>query len=553
VKPYIIIEALLITLLCSCTSRQTAQTLDEVEGYIQQRPDSALTVLESIPRSSLHPRSTKAKFSLLYAMALDKNYIDTADLSVIEPAVTYYRHHGSPDNKLKTYYYQARIYENDTEYDKAIVSFTRALQYETKVKDKKYVALVCSGIAHSYRETFNDSECLKYTEKAYDIFKSIGDSINADKTLFAKAMDLYNTLDYEAAEDLYKSLSLRDDLNPVFKAEVLSKYALKKVNDGEFYAADSLYRQSISCSNVLNGAHDWGPFAYSLSRIGDFNQAERIFDFIENKDSLSLEYNYWKGLTELYQGNYRPAAEHLLNAFMIRDVNTSNILQQSTVKAQRDFFNSEEQAYRTESRNFKLWCGIIALLLLLSTMAFVSVLKRRNRIAKEEKRELLEISEAIRSQLAEMSDKYETEKKNLRTIYAKMYKSQFQTFNELSQIVFQADQNKKKSDRYEEVYEHVKGIAYDIDTDKVGQRKFENEINRRMDDIMKDFRLDFPELEEVEYRLMGYLFAGFNANLIATLIKYPSSSAVYMKKQRMKKMIQSSNALRKDFYLDILG
>lgn len=48
------------------------------------------------------------------SMALDKNYIDTADLAVISPAIEYYIREGigTPDERLRTHFYEGRIYQN---------------------------------------------------------------------------------------------------------------------------------------------------------------------------------------------------------------------------------------------------------------------------------------------------------------------------------------------------------------------------------------------------------------------------------------------------------
>ena len=53
--------------------------LDDVESYIQERPDSALQILNKLDRKSLNTNKLRAKFSLLYSTALNKNYIDTTD------------------------------------------------------------------------------------------------------------------------------------------------------------------------------------------------------------------------------------------------------------------------------------------------------------------------------------------------------------------------------------------------------------------------------------------------------------------------------------------
>ena len=85
------LSVLILPLTVACSSRQTAATLDDIESYIQTRPDSALASLRAIDTTSLKTRRLQAHYALLQAIALDKNWIDTTDVGVIMPAVSYYK------------------------------------------------------------------------------------------------------------------------------------------------------------------------------------------------------------------------------------------------------------------------------------------------------------------------------------------------------------------------------------------------------------------------------------------------------------------------------
>ena len=47
--------------LASCSSRQTAAALNDVETYIQQRPDSALATIRAIDTTTLTSRSLRGE------------------------------------------------------------------------------------------------------------------------------------------------------------------------------------------------------------------------------------------------------------------------------------------------------------------------------------------------------------------------------------------------------------------------------------------------------------------------------------------------------------
>ena len=76
-------------MLLSCSGhevRNSIKVLDDVESYIQERPDSALTVIQSIGADDLSSRELKARHALLLSQALDKNFIDLQSDSIIAPA-----------------------------------------------------------------------------------------------------------------------------------------------------------------------------------------------------------------------------------------------------------------------------------------------------------------------------------------------------------------------------------------------------------------------------------------------------------------------------------
>ena len=117
---------------------------------MEERPDSALTILKSMPQEKLITKELKARYSLLYAMALDKNYIDTTNLDVISPAIEYYSRYGSPIEKMKTYFYQGCIYANRMENDRAMYCWQLSLDDSLNVDDNHYKGLINSAISVIY-------------------------------------------------------------------------------------------------------------------------------------------------------------------------------------------------------------------------------------------------------------------------------------------------------------------------------------------------------------------------------------------------------------------
>ena len=104
---YRLVAAVLAAMtIVSCNGARKSETyrvLEDVDSYIEARPDSALAVLEGIDVEDLGSREEKAKYALLMSMALDKNYIDRTDFGVLQPAIDYYENHGTATDKLRTF------------------------------------------------------------------------------------------------------------------------------------------------------------------------------------------------------------------------------------------------------------------------------------------------------------------------------------------------------------------------------------------------------------------------------------------------------------------
>ena len=127
-KPHYIYILAIISCLASCTPHSKHwETLMQVESFIEERPDSALTVLQGMDKEALSGKEEEAKHALLLSMALDKNVIDRTDFEVLQPAIEYYQNHGTATDKLRTHYYEGRIYTNQGDRTSASIRFNQAL------------------------------------------------------------------------------------------------------------------------------------------------------------------------------------------------------------------------------------------------------------------------------------------------------------------------------------------------------------------------------------------------------------------------------------------
>ncbi len=110
---YILYIFLLCLLFAGCGhNSEIDRRLDAAERLMLSAPDSSLLILGKIHSGDLSGKEQKARYALLKSMAFDKNYIDTTTFDVLQPAIDYYLDYGTPDERLRTNFYQGRIFQN---------------------------------------------------------------------------------------------------------------------------------------------------------------------------------------------------------------------------------------------------------------------------------------------------------------------------------------------------------------------------------------------------------------------------------------------------------
>lgn len=213
-----------LALAASCVpSREMKSELSHLESRLDAAPDSVLTVLDKMDRSVFLPRSTRAAYALLYSEALDKNGILVRSDSIIAPAVRYYNYHGSPDDKLKVFYYRGLIAENDGLPEDAMEWFKKA---ETNLSPASPCTLAGRLYSHKstlYYNAYDYVDALENNRLAAEWFEKGEDYLDLAYRYTAIANNLACLKDYATAEEeLSQVLNMWDKINLQCKADYFS-------------------------------------------------------------------------------------------------------------------------------------------------------------------------------------------------------------------------------------------------------------------------------------------------------------------------------------------
>lgn len=150
-----VLACVVLSAAVGCGGNGMTERMDRISQLMEAYPDSALAALDSIDADRLIGRKEKSRYALLYSMALDKNYIDLTDDSLINAALRWYSGHGSADDRLKAWYYQGRVYGNAGDNEKAMASFAKAEEYVDGSSDYAAIGRLYNAKSRIYSDVFD--------------------------------------------------------------------------------------------------------------------------------------------------------------------------------------------------------------------------------------------------------------------------------------------------------------------------------------------------------------------------------------------------------------
>ena len=401
----LVLPIIAISLLITSCSRATdiSPALDSVEAVINQYPDSALKLINAIDTLNLaqSSRAINARYALLKSIALDKNYIDTSNLNIIQPAIDYYitKDKGTPDDKLRTLYYESVIYTNAYRYALAMNTLLRAAQVKGPFTDSIVLAQV-----YILQSLLNIRQ-LKYTAAIYQNISAGKILVNCDKKgealrCYGRALEMCCEVDDQRADSLYLVCQefLSDNSN---NFDIISLRLLTYLID---YGSESNVKNLIT--KIENRTYDYftpSDYDHSLAeaycRIGNGETAISLISKYQNEE-LILRHLFVAAKAYETVGNY-PAALNFYKQYVdsMHYIESSRFSEDLFSVESRFESNLEKEKIekiqeRTRSR---LTASLIILILLALTLTLWMCLWRIKR------RLLIEQSEKLQLSIDELS------------------------------------------------------------------------------------------------------------------------------------------------------
>lgn len=535
-KKLLIILCVLAIVSCGGKKNMPLTRLNDIASYLDDRPDSALAELKSIDTLTLKSKASKAKYRVLLAAALDKNDFITTDTRIVEPAVDYYDRHGSPEDRLKAYMYLGTAQFNNEDYSNAIVSYYKAIESVPEVDNQKLVGILYTRIGRTYGYTNDFLQAAEFFDKSIACFKESGnkDFEGWSKTQTAKQMS--NLKKWETADSLYQDLLSDTSISITLRATAELSYAnyllTKPVSDDT--KALEYYTRGINNGGIIDNIDYLYGYAYALKVGGKEEEAEKVLHQIKQEGKYDYSSDvYWRYRLALHEKDYATAHRALWAATQSVDSAMTATLATSAANAQRVFFEQKDIASRLKINNQRKLITIVVLAFLISilTGVLLNTIKKKAKLEERDKMNLL--VDSLNRQIQEMKNEKRTAKFTLMAdVYEEVYR--FSNTEESSK---------------DQLFDSLKSRFGDLRLDNKAQSNFERMLDKDLDGIMSQFRQDYPNLSEDEFKLASYYFAGFDNTTVMMILGLPNLETTRKRKSRLKKKILDSAVLNKENYL----
>lgn len=541
---YLFILFLFLTVSCSREGKENRSLLNTAEQLIENDVYSAARLLDSISPLSEISDKDLAHWCMLQGKVVDKQHTPLPSFYYYEQAAEWYSSYGTAEEYAQILLYLGRSHYEDGDYDKAMSTYTTALEVAKKNKLGSNAAYINCYMGDLYEARGVWTEAInkyrigaEYFEKAGNTksyactLRDIGrqyakmDSLSSALVTLFKADSIAGTLNNkdiqaEINNHIGNVYSLQEDYEKAKKYFYLSlKSGVDTVSD--YIALINLYIETDSLCKAKN-------FLQSLSQ----NNPE--YDY-------SIKEQYYKIYKE--EGKYELALENLED-FTYQIDSIINAENQSKILNIDKKYNEQKNRERinelADSRKLYIIFSVVCVLVIFIIILAVSLYRKR---MKEElqrqqielgntKNELLGLSlelekkKAKLSLLTEQGEEYQKTKgeaASLASAYRKLQHKMIASFPIYKELTNLANQNKPGNDK-------------SLITDRHWQR-IVDEITAIYPTLRGYVFNAHPEISDLEWQYCCFFMYGFDVNGEARLLNINPPS-VRTKHLRLKEKLQ---------------
>lgn len=535
-KPIIIYIYLSTLILCiSCQQHETnvESLLQKANLLLESQPDSTLTILEEITNPQSLKKSLYYKFYLLQIQAKYKSHKNITADTLIFTVSDYYSDKKNIEKAALATFYSGRIFQERKDYKKALQQFFYTRQVLEHSENLNLKGLCQNAIGDMYSKQLLKEKAIieyklsrEYFHKAEEFKNEIITCNLIGNCLLIKgktdsAFVYYNeALDLATKYGFHKEqASIRMNMGVAYreignwqKAENHFKQALE-------YSTDSVYRAKLA-SNFADIYQQQGK---NDSAIVYLQKALNYLPWEQNNFVAATIYKRWSAVEE-NKKNYAEALEkHKLYskhvAKIISDNENAAILEIEEKYNFQLIENQNKQLLIDKQRILLLSLGLLLMLALLIHLVLRrSVLKERK--LKEAERKIY--------QMKEMARNFNEKENSYRNVLIR----HFEILKKAALLEGYLKENEKGNGKY--LLQRFNEVVYGEKS--LNWHVLYQTLNKLGDGIFDRLKIDFPQLNESEFRICCLAYVDFDNTEIALLLNYRVNT-VEVKKSSIRKKL----------------
>lgn len=542
------LSVLLALFLFACGgNRQVEQELVAATNLLRNRPDSALCILANIDRDRIVRRSTRAKYALVYSAALDKNYVDTDDDSLMRIAYRYYEKWMCSDsvNFLLNYHY-GRIFQNGDDYQQAIRYYLTAEKYALAARRDYFLGLVYTRIGEVYSDQMNYPGMQEYYRKAYDAWRKLHDP-KFGRSMILNIANAYLSLgDTDNAVEYYSTALefAKEDNDEETVAACLSNLGTIYVNEGDYSKALQAVKEIEQTFPEDLSIHEYTILAKAYYLQHKIDSARYYFHLASElaadvRDEALLVYLSLQ--IETAAGNFTDAAALVSEYIRLSDSISRMVVSQSATVAEGKFYKEQTAAasYRLKVRTFVEFTSGMLLFVFIAFLIYY--FRQRIKHKQEQVDRYMSALDTIQTSKDRIIERLADKEGQLKELVL----SRFDMLDRLGRAFYERDNTKAQQ---EAIYKQVKNFFTDLSSDTATKRELEEIVNTVNDNIILKLREQFPKIKSSDIDLLIFVYAGFSAQIISNLLN-DTVPNIYTRKSRLKTRIAASEAPDKELFL----
>ena len=529
-KPYAILLSLAI-LSVSCNHGAVVK-LKAVETYIEERPDSALHVVESIDTNDLKTRGAKSLYALMYSMALDKNHVNDGRLAnPVGEAADWYGKFGSRKHRRMARYYYGDQLRDAGRLEEAAVQLLQSEKEASAANDWFFAGMSARSLYYIFGRTHNYSEELSCIERAVRYFHLSGKEIHEDDARIKLAIAYFDNSLLDVADSLFDAA-----IEVAIQKKDTVRFKIALVNSVDAFLVESQYRPDSVITRLIKAEEigyrpnapafaDYG-LAYALQ--GEFLKSEQMFESAyacikdEREKAFVSERDYAR---QLAQRDSTEAFRLLRYLYPYVNKEAKKTLEQSVVKAQNSYLASIADKVIQEQKVKRLisFAGIIIAILLM-ILLYLLYKRRYKRILEEEAK----------------CDEFKFACEELGSLG-------FKSFDKIVDECYSLGKNGQTA-----LMRAYKRLVAQFQNEGGFNEAFVTRVDKSHEYVISRLKEQIPELGDNQVLLFACMVQGLSYTTMTFLMSNKDKQYLYDRRQSLIKKINEKDPIDKELFLSYL-